>query len=284
DAVGALGADASVVYGLDEGREEARLLGSGGFGDETLAQWHSIPLRVSSPVTDVIREGKPLAFETSASLAQRYPFTEEAVQRNGARSSYCFPLRAAGRVLGAVYISFFRPRVLDRDALALARAIFRQCALALDRAQLFEDELVSRQRTEQLQSLTAALSGALTPDEVATVFLDEVRAALAADGAAFAVVDEDSRELRTVGWRGYANEVVESWLNDGRPGSVPATSALHVRRPVYHDGESDPKKQHRELVDAVERTGHRAFAISPVGVGSGPLGVAVFSWRDRLHL
>src|SRR5262249_21073535 len=31
-------------------------------------------------------------------------------------------------------------------------------------------------------------------------------------------------------------------------------------------------------------TGHRAFAISPVGVGARPLGVAVFSWRDRLHL
>src|SRR5262249_57422619 len=99
--------------------------------------------------------------------------------------------------------SFFAPRVLDEDALAIARAVFRQCGLALDRAQLFEDESVSRQRTEQLQSLTAALSGALTPDEVATVFLDEVRSALGADGAAFAVVDEDSRELRTVGWRGY---------------------------------------------------------------------------------
>jgi phosphoesterase RecJ-like protein len=41
-------------------------------------------------------------------------------------------------MLGAVYVSFFTPRLLDEDDLATARAIFRQCGLALDRAQLFE--------------------------------------------------------------------------------------------------------------------------------------------------
>jgi GAF domain-containing protein/anti-sigma regulatory factor (Ser/Thr protein kinase) len=280
DAIGALGADASVVYGLDEAREDARLLASEGFGEDLLASWRSIPLRVSSPVTDVIREGEPLVFESSAALRERYPFVEHAAGPDGDESSYCFPLRAAGRMLGAVYFSFFTPRVLDEDALATARAVFRQCALALDRAQLFEDELLSRQRTEQLQSLTAALSGALTPDEVASVFLDDVRTSLAADGAAFAVVDQDAQELRTVGWRAYENEVVEDWLNDPRTGCVPATSALHVRRPVYVDGESNAATQ-PELLAAVHRTGHRAFAIAPIGFGAAPLGVAVFSWRDR---
>jgi GAF domain-containing protein/anti-sigma regulatory factor (Ser/Thr protein kinase) len=281
DAIGALGADASVVYGLDEAREDARLLASEGFGEDLLASWRSIPLRASSPVTDVIRDGEPLVFESSASLRGRYPFLEHATGSDDDHSSYCFPLRAAGRMLGAVYFSFFTPRVLDEDALATARAVFRQCALALDRAQLFEDELVSRQRTEQLQSLTAALSGALTPQEVAAVFLDDVRTALGADGAAFAVVDQDAQELRTAGWRGYENEVVEDWLNDPRTGYVPATSALHVRRPVYVDGESDAATQQPELLATVARTGHRAFAIAPIGVGAAPLGVAVFSWRDR---
>ena len=284
DAMGALGADASVVYGLDETREEARLLASEGYGEETLAQWRSIPLRVSSPVTDVIREDKLLVFETSEKLRERYPFAEDAVKRHGDRSSYCFPLRAAGRMLGAVYVSFFTPRVLDEHDLATARAVFRQCGLALDRAQLFEDESVSRQRTEQLQSLTAALSGALTPDEVAAVFLDKVRSALVADGAAFAVVDQDAQELRTVGWRGYDNDVVEDWLNDPRTGYVPAASALHVRRPVYLDSEGAGGAQTGSSSAAVERTGHRAFAVAPIGVGAAPLGVAVFSWRDRLRL
>jgi GAF domain-containing protein/anti-sigma regulatory factor (Ser/Thr protein kinase) len=284
DAVAALGADASVVYGLDDTREEARLLASEGYEDDVLAQWRSIPLRVSSPVTDVMREGKQLAFESSEALRTRYPFAEDAVGRDGDRSSYCFPLRAAGRVLGAVYVTFFTPRVLSEDDLITARAVFRQCGLALDRAQLFEDELLSRQRTEQLQSLTAAFSGALTSDEVAAVFLDKVRSVVGADGAAFAVVDPDAQELRTVGWRGYDNEVVEDWLNDARTGFVPAASALHVRRAMYLDSMGESGKRSRELLAAAERTGHRAFAVAPIGVGAAPLGVAVFSWRERLRL
>ena len=55
------------------------------------------------------------------------------------------------------------------------------------------------------------------------MFLDEVRTALVADGAAFAVVDQAAQELRTVGWRGYENDVVEDWLNDPRTSFVPAS-------------------------------------------------------------
>ena len=211
-------------------------------------------------MTDVIREGKLLVFESSEALREQYPFAEDAVTRHGDRSSYCFPLRAAGRMLGAVYVSFFTPRVLDEHDLATARAVFRQCGLALDRAQLFEDESVSRQRTEQLQALTAALSGALTPDEVAAVFLDNVRSALGADGAAFAVVDQDTQELRTVGWRGYDDDVVEDWLNDSRTGFVPAASALHVRRPASSTARREGP---RRTQSSRRRSSARATARSP---------------------
>ena len=235
----ALGADASVVYGLDETREEARLLASEGFGDETLAKWRSIPLRVSSPVTDVIREGKLLVFETvrdAARAATRSPRTP--VKRHGDRSSYCFPLRAAGRMLGAVYVSFFTPRVLDEEASRPRGPSSASARSALDRAQLFEDEsgVAPAHRAAAVadgRALGRADAGRGRGRVPRRGALGDRRRRRCVRGRR----PRTSQELRTVGWRGYDNDVVEDWLNDPRTGFVPAASALHVRRPVYLDGE-----------------------------------------------
>ena len=54
------------------------------------------------------------------------------------------------------------------------QAVVSQCAQAFERSRLFDAELRLRRRSDRVQSMTAALSGALTRADVAKVVVDEI--------------------------------------------------------------------------------------------------------------
>ena len=282
EAVSALGADGALFYTVDVSGEAVELVAQEGFLAEVLAEWARLDLGAEAPVTDAIRSGEPLLLESLEVMLERYPYAEEGVRRTGERTSCTFPLVASGRTLGAVYLSYFSPVVLDEETLTDARTIFRQCAQALDRSRSYEEERVSRSRSEQLQDLTAALSGALTPEEVANVFLDEAAAALGATAAAFGVVDLEGRAARTLGWRGFDDAVVEPWLSYAVSSRLAPAAALQLGRPSYRDDVDVLASEFPELAPTLGD--HRVFAFLPLRAGAAPAGVAILAWADGVRL
>ena len=127
-----------------------------------------------SPEADVIESGKPLPLRTRAQILERYGEVQPPPFEPDEESSYCFPLKTGTRTLGAVRFVYRAPTALDSGILAIAGAIFQQGAVALDRSLGYEEERVTRRRTERLQALTAGLSGALTSGDVAAIFIEEV--------------------------------------------------------------------------------------------------------------
>ena len=165
-AAGALAADAVLVYGRDTDRGELRLLAHAGFSDEALESKRVVPADASSPEADVVASGQPLPLRTRAQILERYGEVQPSPFAPDEESSYCFPLKAGTRTLGAVRFVYRAPTALDSGILAIAGAIFQQGAVALDRSRGYEEERVTRRRTERLQALTAGLSGALTSADV----------------------------------------------------------------------------------------------------------------------
>ena len=122
---------------------------------------------------------------------------------------------------------YHAPTALDSGILAIAAAIFQQGAVALDRSMGYEEERVTRRRTERLQALTAGLSGALTSGDVAAIFIQEVIDSIGADAAALSVVDDDTGRLHPIAWRGIPDELIEERgvsLAADRPGAKRASS------------------------------------------------------------
>jgi signal transduction histidine kinase len=99
--------------------------------------WRRFPAQAKLPMSDVVRSGEPLFLASPEEAAMLYP-DMMASAKSGHKAWAVAPLATDGRALGAVSVSFAEPRTFDADERDLFIALTRQCALALDRARLFE--------------------------------------------------------------------------------------------------------------------------------------------------
>ena len=113
-----------------------------------LDEWRRFPLAFRSPLSDAVRDERPVSVGTAAEWEQRYPGV------GGGRefaSIVAVPLTVAGRSLGALALSFREERTLDADDLDFLVSLGAQASAALERAALFENRAyVARKLQEGL--------------------------------------------------------------------------------------------------------------------------------------
>src|SRR6478735_7538427 len=164
--VKALGARAATLYALREDGSGLDLIASEGYPAETMSAWERIPLEVQTPLTDAIRSGEIIVCASLEEIATRYPWFDDSDE-----SFVAAPLVAAGRVIGGIFIGSGEARQYGGN-LSLIVSLARQAGQALDRAQLFERERASVDRLRKLQAVTAALSQAVTVEDVSRTCLE----------------------------------------------------------------------------------------------------------------
>ena len=164
------------------------------------ASLRSVPLRAGYPVAAAVSRGEPIWLVDRAALEARFP---EALEASGtAQAIGVVPLSAHGRSIGSIAFVFDRPQAFDLEDRAFLLAAAEQSAQALDRALAHESERTSRHlaqrathRLARLQALTAALSGASTVGEVATVLVNGSRTTLGAQTAVTYVLEPATSTL-----------------------------------------------------------------------------------------
>ncbi len=164
--VRAIGARAATVYALREDGEGLELIASEGYPDETMSAWERIPMDSQTPLTDVVRSGEIIVCASPEEIAEKYPWFDDSDQ-----SFVAAPLVAGGRVIGGIFIGSSEARQYGGN-LSLIFSLARQAGQALDRAQLFERERASVGRLRKLQAVTAALSQAVTLEDVSRTCLE----------------------------------------------------------------------------------------------------------------
>jgi anti-anti-sigma factor len=132
-----LGARAGFVSALTAQGDALCLIGHVGYPEEFASSLGRVPLAVSRPITDVVRTGEPLFFESEASMRSRYPDVR-TFHQDVARA--IIPLSTARRHLGVLALSFSTPRVFSQDDRSFILTLAHQCAQALERARLYEHE------------------------------------------------------------------------------------------------------------------------------------------------
>ena len=196
----ALGASAALVV-MVEG-EDLVILDAKGMAEETLGQWRRHPRDVSTPVAMAVRSRTPIFLETEAEWAAMCPDASARATLGPRGPRMAVPLIVGDRLLGGLGFAFTSNVRFSAEDRALAVTLGRQCALALDRARLFDAERKARadlsllaRRLDRLQRTTAALAAATTPIEVARAVVGDARAALAADRAVLAIPSRDGLRL-----------------------------------------------------------------------------------------
>ena len=277
EAVAALGADAAVLYvpGADGGALE--LAAANGYDEAALDGWRTLPVGATAPAADVLRSGELLALESLEEIVARYPYLETAAAAAGDRAGLAVPLQVGGSALGALYVSFRSERAFTLEDRALALTIARQCAVALERARLYELEHAAAERVRRLQEVTAALSQAATAREVSMTCLELGAAAVGAHGGVVALLAPDAEELELVGAIGYSEDELAPWQRIPLAAGVPVAEAVRSGAPVFVEGDEEVHA-YEPLREIARQAGDRAWAALPLLAGTGPRGALLFSF------
>ncbi|WP_241758805.1 sensor histidine kinase [Pyxidicoccus parkwayensis] len=173
--VEAVGARGGGFWLVEPGDGQARLLRCTGEDARMLSGvFSAVPLEQCSPITESIREARPVWLETPDALVQHFPELAarcRMAQGNAAPSSVCLPLSVDGRALGTLLFTFSEPRVFDDDERAFLELLAHHAAQALARARLLEQEQRARAALREAHQTLAAIIQA-SPAAIMLVDMD----------------------------------------------------------------------------------------------------------------
>lgn len=167
----ALGASAGFVALLSEDGTQLEMDASPGFLPHEVQTWRRLPLSAPLPVTDAARTGALVTLGTLEEKYARYPALKDAFPRFQALAAV--PLRVGDNRLGALGVTFIEPQIFDEEEKDFLLVLSRQCALALERARLYE--ALQESETQRRLALEAARLGTWRWDIVPNrVHMDEI--------------------------------------------------------------------------------------------------------------
>lgn len=155
-AVPAVGADGgSVTLASDDGR--LTTAGATGHPAELIDRWRNLPLDEQFPLAEAARSGDPIWIESRDAWASRFPSTLAEFEASGFGAVASLPLFFERRFLGGIAFDFREDHRFSPEERSFMQAVAGQCALALERARLFESERRARDGTVAAEARYRAL-------------------------------------------------------------------------------------------------------------------------------
>lgn len=168
-----LNAHAASISLLSEDRTELVIVSA----HELKDIWPRVSLDIRSTLTDAVRTGTPVWIATPEEYVQRYPEWAEISAAQGVKAGAILPFFVDSRVTGCLGIAFNTPQTFTDDDRALMEALAQQCALALERARLYDE---TREQREHLRVTLASIGDAvIATDETGLItFMNPIAQAL----------------------------------------------------------------------------------------------------------
>jgi PAS domain S-box-containing protein len=154
EGIGASGAVAGVVGLVSEDGETVEVAAARGYAERAIEAWRTFPVARRLPLSDVVRTGQAFFCESGADRDARWPaFTGMGTSN----AMVGLPLALHGKVRGALALTYETDRSFPQQERELLLTVARQCAQALERARLYEQE----------HEIAVAVQRSLLPKDVA---------------------------------------------------------------------------------------------------------------------
>jgi signal transduction histidine kinase len=280
----ALGASSGLLAVLTPDEDELELIASSGVPPEHRQRWHRFPASGHSPLARAVRDGAPVFLE-SRDLAYR---SDPAFARelDGLRASAlaAVPVRANGRIAGAMGLAFQGDRVFDDEDRSFIATMAALCAQAILRSQLYASERLARrnaelsvERARRLQDLTVSLSIARDAREVMQVIVQLGLPALDANAGGVLSLSADGESLEYVSGAGLSDNFLDRWRSFPISAPVPAAEVVRTGEPVFIPSPAYWRARYAlPEPDAMPARG--AWAALPLRSGEGLYGVLMVSF------
>ena len=219
-----------------------------------------------APVTDEMIE------QSSTSPEQR-----RLLRELGIRSAVSAPMMIAGRAVGGVTFGS-RTRLFDERDVALVVRLAGGAAAAYENARLYAAEAAAASRLGKLYELSAQLSSARTPVEVAQV---TARLATSDTDAVSSMIWTRSADgrLRMIG-ADSPPEWCATWAVLTTDPAVPANRVVATGEPIFLESPADYATHAAAVSDKVRDAGPgNAFAALPLVIEGECAGVLALSFR-----
>ncbi|HET7556181.1 MAG TPA: GAF domain-containing protein, partial [Gaiellaceae bacterium] len=131
-----------------------------GYRPEVMANWTTFGVDAPTPMSDVIRTGRPLFISNVRERNRLYPALAEQGQGDG-HALVIVPLAVEGRVFGAMSLSFDHDVEFEPERREMKMALARQAAQAITRSRLFAAEQAMRKRMTFLAEASELLASSL---------------------------------------------------------------------------------------------------------------------------
>ncbi|MCW5312498.1 PAS domain S-box protein [Nostoc sp. KVJ3] len=213
------------------------------------------------------------------------------------RSLMVIPLYSRGQLFGSIsFTTADSGRYYTEADLAFAEDIARRAATAIDNARLYQETQRAKQAAERsvnrtllLQRITAALSEALTPQEVADVVVNQGIAVLEATGGSVVLLDEGDNTLKVVQAIGYPQTLVNTWATFPITSPNQIAETVRTGQPIFLENLAAMIARYPDLANIVTVMGNNAWASIPLiaeGKVIGALGLSfttgqIFNEEDR---
>jgi GAF domain-containing protein/anti-sigma regulatory factor (Ser/Thr protein kinase) len=275
-----LGSERGSLSLVTESGTDLRMAGAYNIEAGITEKWQTYSVAGEHPAGDVVRTGKIVLLSSLKERNRRYPAIADSPPFYD-HSLAVVPLLFEGRVMGAMSLSFERPRSFPPEDVQFLEAIAAQCGQALERARLYELERDSARRQAFLAEASRLLASSLEyEDTLARITRLSVPAL--ADSAAVHLWDGDDLRLVALAHEDPEGEEVMRRLS-ARDGDVAidptvvgvgttaeAVMTVDIPQEIWADLAQDD--EHRSLLEAL---GTRSALIVPLRARARPLGTLV---------
>jgi len=200
EAAETFSAERGTVSLIAEDEDTTRAVAAFGYSEDALRQWRSYSLRGTVSATrESVETGRGVFIESLADARARYPQVAPYFEAAGTETAVVLPIVTGWRVRGVITLAWTKVHAIPADEREFMERFAIQSGQAFARARAFEAERIARERTERLQSLTAALADAGSEREVAHIVVSHLRDVLEPMAVAiFRVEDDEERRSHLV--------------------------------------------------------------------------------------
>ncbi|HEY1365717.1 MAG TPA: GAF domain-containing protein, partial [Gaiellaceae bacterium] len=164
EGIDASGARAGLVALVDQSGETISIAAARGYPDGTLDGWGTFPVAEELPVSVVVRTGEAAFCRTVEERNERFP--PMAVLRDSAHAFAALPLQGRAAPFGGLALTFDGDREFPQEEQDFLCALASQCAQALERARLHEEQ---EARANAAFVLAHVVDGVLQLDETGRI-------------------------------------------------------------------------------------------------------------------